>query len=118
MTMQEFVQTVIYPGLATLITTGVGFAVLYIRGMMATQQQVADAAQLQRVLDRGRVLAQASNVAPIDQPANVMAYLHQTAPDLAVRTGMSTPGSTPDVLVPTAAGASRIAATLATPAAT
>jgi hypothetical protein len=112
MNTTDFLQNVIYPALATLITAGVGFAVMYIRAMTATQKQVADAGQLQQVLARGAALAKTESDEPAVQAAKVTEYLHETAPDLAVRTGMATQDFNAN-LVPTEGAVRRVDATLA-----
>lgn len=89
MTTQDFLQNIIYPSLATLIAAAVSFAVMYIRGMAATQKQAADATQLQQVLARGAALAKVQAAAPAEQAKVVTEYLHDTSPDLAIRTGMA-----------------------------
>ena len=122
MDTQTFIQTVIYPALALLITTGVGFAVVYIKSMAATAQAAADAAALAGALARGKALADAHGGSLSEAPGIVAKYLATTSPELAVRTGVGVlvdpPGTSNadvKVLVPTLAGAARIAATVATP---
>jgi hypothetical protein len=118
MTANDFLSTILYPALATIVTAGVGLAVAYIRAMQATAQASADAAALTGALARGKALAEAQHTPAAEIPDAVAQYLHATSPDLAQRTGMSqtTQSQGDTVLVPTAAGAARIAATLAEPA--
>jgi hypothetical protein len=118
MTLADLITTVLYPSLALIVTAGTGAVVIYIKSMAATAQASADAAALTGALARGKALAEAQGASPAELPAKVADYLHQTSPDLAQRTGMAmtTQSQGAEVLVPTAAGAARIAATLAEPA--
>lgn len=116
MTGAEFLTTILYPALGTLLTAAVGVAVLFMRNWINLHQQTADANQLTQVLNRGQALALAQGVTPPMVQDSVTKYLHTMAPDLAVRTGMADKIDTVDgtpVLAPTPVGTNRVLASIA-----
>lgn len=119
MTWNDFLASVIYPGLATIITAGVGLAVAYLKSQAATAQATADAIALTAALNRGHALAVAQGTPAAQVPAAVAQYLATTSPDLGKSTGVLQPSEhLPGQLVPTQAGSVRIAASIAPPPAT